>query len=228
MKKLASLIRAVLIGAGAGISILRADDGNYQNYIVGERAAGMGGAVVATADGVDAVFYNPTGLTKVQKNSISLSASLYGFQKQGVKEHWYPNQDLKVPSFVSIPTTFGSVWKLSDCATFAFAAFIPDRASANDLEAFIANNHYFKFNLENQTLWIEPSLGWHFDDKFSLGASIFGVYRNYSWFRDYFYRDRWMSFSEDITYNNLSLLAVMVIICVGAGVAMAGRDGSQI
>lgn len=209
MKKIASLISAALVAAGVGTSILRADDANYQNYVVGERAAGMGGAVTASADGVDAVFYNPAGLADVPKNSISLSASLYGFQNQWVKGYWYPSQDLDVSSFVSIPTTFGSVWKLSDRSAVALAAFIPDRSSSNDLEAFVDTDHYFKFSQEDQTLWIGPSIGWRLDEKFSVGASLFGVYRTFSWFRDYFYANYWLALSEDIMYSNLSLLAVL-------------------
>jgi len=52
---------------------LRADDSNYQRYMVGDRAAGMGGAVVSIADGVDAAYYNPAGLGNIKANTLSIS-----------------------------------------------------------------------------------------------------------------------------------------------------------
>jgi len=57
---------------------IRADNGNYQNYLVGDRAAGMGGAVTASTNNLDACYYNPSGLANVTGSRISLSVSLYG------------------------------------------------------------------------------------------------------------------------------------------------------
>ena len=57
-----------------------AGEANYQPYVVGERAAGMGGAVTATADGMDACFYNPAGLGYETRDSLSVNGALYGLQ----------------------------------------------------------------------------------------------------------------------------------------------------
>lgn len=203
-------VRLLLLAAALFLLSSRltpAPAGNYQDYIVGERASGMGGAVTATAESVDAVFFNPAGLADVASSSISLSASLYGFQSTRIERFWHRDHDLEVSSFVTIPTTFGSVWKLSDRAAAAFAAFVPKRAGANELIAFPEVEHFFKYSLDDQTLWIGPSLGWRFDEVFSLGISVFGVYRTYSNFQDFFYR--WQSASQDMMYSNLSLLAVL-------------------
>ena len=66
---------AVCSAAGAW-----AGEANYQPYVVGERAAGMGGAVAATADGMDACFYNPAGLGHETRDSISVNGTLYCIQ----------------------------------------------------------------------------------------------------------------------------------------------------
>ena len=199
----AVMIAAVMTGQAA------ADDGNYQNYIIGERAAGMGGAAIALARAVDAAYYNPAGLADTDSNSISLSASLYGFYDYKVDNGWLPNEDIKVDSFVSIPATFGSIWKLGDRGAFALSAFIPNKVSANDLETFLDTDHFFKYSKEDQTLWIGPSAGFKVGEKLSLGASIFVVYRTFSWFRDALLGNTGYAWSEDIKYSDYSLLGVL-------------------
>jgi hypothetical protein len=62
----------------------RADDNHYQNYLVGERAVGYAGAFTAIADDSSAVFYNPAGLTQLDKSSLSLAAAVYGFANESI------------------------------------------------------------------------------------------------------------------------------------------------
>lgn len=54
----------------------RADSSNYQNYVVGERAAGMGGAYTAFSESAEGSLYNPGGLVFSPDNRISLSANV--------------------------------------------------------------------------------------------------------------------------------------------------------
>jgi long-chain fatty acid transport protein len=186
-----------------------AGDGNYQNFIIGERAAGMGGAVTASASSVDACYYNPAGLALTPASTISLSASLYGFSRYQVDNGWYPGENVDVDSFVTIPSTFGTILKTNEDLAIAFSAFIPDRSSSNDLEAFIGDNHFFKYNMDDQTLWIGPSLGYRLTPELTCGVSLFGVYRTFSWFRDWLFGDYGSSVSEDIKYSDLGLAAVL-------------------
>src|ERR1035437_870784 len=88
-----------------------ATDSRYQTYIVGDRAAGMGGAVVSIADSVDACYYNPAGLTQVKSSTVSLSANLYGFQLYHVENGLLPGENVQGDSFVTIPSTMGGIWK---------------------------------------------------------------------------------------------------------------------
>jgi len=80
-----------------------ATDSKYQTYIVGDRAAGMGGAVVSFADSVDACYYNPAGLTMAEASTISLSANLYGFQLYHTENGLFPGENVQGDSFVTIP-----------------------------------------------------------------------------------------------------------------------------
>jgi len=54
----------------------RADEANFRPYVVGGRAAGMGGAFTALADDGSAPYYNPGGLTFVRRSQL---ASAYEF-----------------------------------------------------------------------------------------------------------------------------------------------------
>ena len=205
----AFLLLAAVAALSAGTAA--ASDGNYQNFIVGERAAGMGGAVTASASSVDACYYNPAGLALTPASTISLSASLYGFSRFSADDGWYPGENIDIDSFVTIPSTFGSIWKVNDDLSLALSAFIPDRSASNDLEAFTDDNHYFKYNLDDQTLWLGPSLGCRLGPNLTAGISLFGIYRSYSWFRDWLFGDSGLSASESIKYNDLSLAAVLGI-----------------
>lgn len=72
-----------LLACGAAIAALAAPAAaqptNYDGQLIGERAAGMGGAFTAVADDGSAFFYNPAGLARVRRSGISLAANTYGW-----------------------------------------------------------------------------------------------------------------------------------------------------
>ena len=80
------VVRMLAVALGMGLASAGwATDSKYQTYIVGDRAAGMGGAVVSIADSVDACYYNPAGLTEVKSRSRNMSimpmAAILGFER---------------------------------------------------------------------------------------------------------------------------------------------------
>ncbi len=203
MRKIMCLLPLLAAAAAA-----HAGEGNYRDYILGERAAGMGGAAIALASSVESCFYNPGGLALTPNSTVSLSASIYGFSRYQSKDGWAPGQDIDVDSFLVIPTTFGSVWKVDERWRLAFSAFVPYMARSNDLEAYTQSYDYYKYNKDDQSLWLGPSAAFQVDERFSVGMSILGVYRTFSWFRDTI-RAAQYTWSEDIKYNDLSLLAIL-------------------
>jgi hypothetical protein len=82
----------------------RADDDHERNYLVGERAVGLGGAFTAISDDSSATWYNPAGIAETPWSSFSLTAAVYGFVS---------NRDTLLPggrasddsSFVTSPST---------------------------------------------------------------------------------------------------------------------------
>jgi long-chain fatty acid transport protein len=178
------LLVALAIAAAAPAS---ADDGNYQNYTLGERGSGMAGAVIATTRDLDAAFYNPAGLGFITADRLSLSTSIYGLYRYTVFSGLGPDHNYCVREFETIPSSFGSVINASDRIKLSFSAFIPDDISYNHQESFrrpgatvpgLATYEYFSYIVNDQQLWIGPSLGYLVNDRFSLGASVFVVYRS--------------------------------------------------
>ena len=71
-------VALVLLCAAAA----RADDSRYQDYPVGTRAMALGGAFVALSDDPSGLYYNPAGICDTHRLNVSVSASLYGVERQ--------------------------------------------------------------------------------------------------------------------------------------------------
>lgn len=184
--RIGSAVLLCIFSLGGGAS-LRADDGNYQNYIIGERASGMGGAVAASSEDLDGVYYNPAGLAGIDANRLSLSTNLYGFFKLEVTDGLGPGKDYKIREFEAIPTAFGSILNVSEILTLAFSVLVPDNVKYNHQQTYtrlptpdylLFQSEYFSYSIDDQTLWIGPSLGVRLGEDWSIGASAFLVYRS--------------------------------------------------
>ncbi len=180
-------------------------EGNYRDYLVGDRAAGMGGAAVAQAISVEAAYYNPAGLPHTGRNEVALFATVYGFSNFQVRDGWDRGRDIDIDSVLVIPTAFGSVWSLDETWAVAFSIFVPRQEKANDLEAFPRQNEFYKYHKDDQTLWVGPSAGFRYSESVSFGVSLFGVYRTQTFFRDQLWADG-TSYSTDLQYDDMSVL----------------------
>ncbi|MDD5677337.1 MAG: hypothetical protein PHW60_05000 [Kiritimatiellae bacterium] len=201
-----------MLAIGIGLSLATAawaTDSKYQTYIVGDRAAGMGGAVVSIADSVDACYYNPAGLNMVKSSTVSLSANLYGWQLYHVENGLFPGENVRGNSFVTIPSTMGGIWKYSPELSLAFSVLVPDRSSFNEIVAYNDSQHLYQFNMDDQTIWFGPSAAYEICPSLSIGLSIFGVYRSYSEYLSLFYEDYDASYAQGRKFNDVALAAVL-------------------
>ncbi len=192
-----------------GATAVLADDANYQNFIIGERAQGMGGASGALATSLDACYFNPAGLGRVKDNRLSVSANLYGFQKYRAENGLTLGEDMKRNSFVGIPGAVAGVSKLEGEGARAFSAFIPDRRSFNEIAAFVDKRNFYTFSEEDQTLWVGPSFGYPCTDQLLLGAPAFVVYRTFSHMQNVAWGDVDYSYSNDLKYDSHGLVAIL-------------------
>lgn len=191
------------------VSGARANEANYQQYIIGDRASGMGGAVCAIAEAIDACYNNPAGLAQMRNNSVSLSASLYGFDRYGADDALYPNENLRTDSFLTIPSCMGTVFNMGTNATVAFAVLVPNKNSISEIVGLWDEQHFYNFYIDDQTLWAGPSLGYQLLPELSIGASIFGVYRTYSCFENVYIGNYDYSEAYNLKYSNVGLLSLL-------------------
>ncbi len=198
--KLKMLLITVFVLCPAALS---AGESNYQPYIVGLRASGMGGAVSADAEGMDACYYNPAGIADSRTGSISASANLYGVQHSKTDDSLYPEEDLKANTLATIPTGISIIYPYNNRMKLAFSVFVPMQISAKEIESFFGENkeHYYNFTNSLQVLYIGPSVGYKATDKLNIGASAYCAYTTSSQFQNLFWKDYEYSFSSNYKYS---------------------------
>ena len=92
-----------------------AQDLPYVNYLVGERALGLGGAFVGLADDPSATFHNPAGLALLPRTSISTSFWLVAWRRMQLQSGWQVPEgasDLRDDEISSPPLVVTAVARL--------------------------------------------------------------------------------------------------------------------
>lgn len=186
----------------------RANEANYTQYIVGDRAAGMGGAACALGTALDAAYYNPAGLVYTKQRTISIAASLYGWQKYRADNALYPSEDLETSSFITVPPAMGLVFFADPQTAIGLGAFVPYNFSLSDILAFPKDNNYYNVSASDQTLWVGPSAAHAFSKEFSIGIGVYGVYRNYSALQTVYLDTVSYSGTRNLKYKTFGLLGL--------------------
>lgn len=171
-----------LLGAGAA----QADDLHYEDFRFGQRALGMGGAVIGFVAEPVAGYYNPGGLAFLGRTTFSGSVSYFGTDRRTVSRGGYfeglddlvGRQDsesgglLTLPSSSALMKSFAggrhvvgySTYLISDTRErFADRIDRDDQALGFDLDR----------NVDDRTTLMGPSYGFRVDDDLGLGISVF-------------------------------------------------------
>ena len=166
----------VLVLAGSGA---RADDVNFRPYVVGSRAAGMGGAFTALADDGSGPYYNPGGLAFVRRSQVSLSGSVYGVVSGSNKDALGDGHDFTFRDLNIFPVATSVVWKFADGpgyegdgSALALSVFVPDAVRTNDRDKLGSNQNALFVSSENQTVWAGATWA-HKWGRLGVGASAF-------------------------------------------------------
>ena len=176
-----SFVIAASVALALAAASASATDGRYRDFVIGERAGGMGGAALAVASDVDAIYYNPAGLAHSRGDSISLSANLYGLEHHRTKGALDWGADDKSDTFVSIPGAMGGVARLAEDWVGGFGVFAPKQEKRHLIAADGARRNFNHGDYNDQTLWIGPAVAWApADSRLSLGAGVFAIYRDCS------------------------------------------------
>ncbi|MDO9543509.1 MAG: outer membrane protein transport protein [Kiritimatiellia bacterium] len=198
---------AAIVGAIIVCSLsARANEANYQQYVIGDRAAGMGGAASALGTALDASYYNPAGLAYTKQSTISISASLYGWQRYRSERALYPDEDLQTSSFITVPPAMGLVFFAAPETAVGLAAFVPYRNSMSEIIAFTKDKNFYNASLDDQTIMVGPSAAHAFSKEFSVGLGVYGVYRNLSSFQSVYLNNYSYSASQSLKYKTFGML----------------------
>jgi len=157
-RRTSGLPLAALLISGAAF----ADDSNFRPYIVGSRAAGMGGAFTALSDDGSGSYYNPGGLAFTSRSSISLSASVYGVVSGSYANALGPNHDFTYGDLNILPTCTSAIRKFGDPNpatgvsdnTLVLSVFVPDSVRQDDRDSIGLPQNAFFLSQNSQTLWI--------------------------------------------------------------------------
>jgi long-subunit fatty acid transport protein len=165
-------------------SVSFADEFHYNNFLIGDRAAGMGGAYTAISDDPSGLYYNPAGVVYATGKNLSASVNAY-YNKtkkyEGVigGNGWERNSSSLLPNFFGITQPLGSL-------TFGFSYAVPDSILENQSQDFAnvpttfgtASQYIINFNNEDTTYNFGPSLAYELNSKLSVGATLYLHHRS--------------------------------------------------
>ena len=154
---------------------------NYESVLIGDQAAGMGGAYTAMyGDAAAAPFYNPGSLANIKGETVSASVSVY----KKFDTVYGANTDLTEATlranqgfFRALPSSSASVLRWKDYV-LALSILVPDYDHFNG-EVRTGENSSSLLNVTDESLWVGASISKALTDKFSLGASVYYTARSF-------------------------------------------------
>ncbi len=175
--------RLVALGLLFASGVARADGNHYVNVLVGERAAGMGGAYTGVADDAAGIYYNPAGIAFATETSLSASMNAYRTVKTSYEGTVLGGKGWDRESSSLLPNFFGLTHPVGPgVAGFAYA--VPDSVSTDQDQVFenlpssipgvTVDRHRINFNEQDTITLFGPSYGLSLGDRVSVGATLFG------------------------------------------------------
>lgn len=181
-----AIITSALFGTTA-----YADEYHYRDIIVGDRAAGLGGAYTAIADDASGLYYNPAGVVYASTPKISGSVNAYNYKSTEYSNINSSGHTWTRKSSGMVANYFGVVQPMGD-ATVGFSIAIPNydlEDQSDDFRNFTPskkaqslgmteiNNQQIDFNNQDSTTLAGVSYGTAVSDSFSWGVTLYGYMR---------------------------------------------------
>jgi hypothetical protein len=197
-----TLIGIALATAVAACSLAAsADVTNYQKYVIGERALGMGGAQTAAVNDPMSCLYNPAGMVFAASSMVSASKSIYSMDYRFIEGGFVPSvekgvdavsldqeNDLTLPSTLALMVRFGPRLYKGGPKQHAFGISVltPYQDSFTLTGRWkgqenLRNKENYSLSESSTVVWTGASYAYLVNDKLGLGASVF--LSNSSWSR---------------------------------------------
>jgi long-chain fatty acid transport protein len=162
-------------------TVAKADEFHYNNMLIGDRAAGMGGAYTAISDDATGLYYNPAGIVFVGDKNFS--ASVNAFYSQTKKfDNVIGNKSFERNSSALLANYFGIV-KPFGRYKVGFSYAVPDAVSENQNQEFSSVSPTVDrliINLSNRdsTYNVGPSIATEINDDLAIGLTLYAHQRD--------------------------------------------------
>ncbi|MCB0370087.1 MAG: hypothetical protein KDD45_11850 [Bdellovibrionales bacterium] len=154
---------------------------NYNSILLGDQAAGMGGAATAVVgDTSAAAFYNPATLARLNGASFSAAVGIYKkFDTVYGEEEDFTKAPLRVNQgfFRSLPASTGNVVRLGEYV-FGLSILVPDYDSYKG-DLYKKGDNATTLSYVDESLWVGPSLSQELSPTESIGVTAYYTARNY-------------------------------------------------
>lgn len=150
---------------------------HQRSNLIGTRAALMGGAYTALAEGLSSAVYNPAGVAFVKSSAVSMSAAVYAYEHYKRTNTTTPNPIAnELRSIVNVPTALGIQYRINKRWGGSFGIFQVTNLNFNNL-GFTADRLASISISEIERGWlVGPSFGYKVSDHLALGISAFFYY----------------------------------------------------
>ena len=200
----------------------RADDTHYQDYVLGGRGSGIGGAYAAIADDPSGIFYNPAGLVDSHKTTVDVETSLYGLELN-FRRNNPPNlselrqfspADLEViPSDAGAVYGFGTRSPQGAPLALGFDVAVPSYHSSSVHQTTgSATGDFASFQRTVLDRTLQAAIGgaYRLNPLWSFGLSAVSLIRTYTQAEEITFRstDSFRNTTANVSFENVSLRAV--------------------
>ena len=170
-----------------------ADEYHYKDILVGDRAAGLGGAYTAVADDASGLYYNPAGIVYASAPKISGSVNAYNYKTTEYSNlNANTNQKWVRTSSGMVANYFGATQPLGDNSTVGFSIAIPNydlEDQSDEFTNFAASTkaqglgitqidrQQIDFNNQDSTTLAGVSYATSINKDMSIGLTLYGYMR---------------------------------------------------
>jgi hypothetical protein len=183
-RSLPSLLAASILSIIAPVALPRAQAAyeNYNSVLLGERAAGMGGAFTAlSGDSAATPFYNPATTVLQSGSSLSATANVYNKYVTSIGQSGDADGapgKLNRGFFRAVPSSSATILNFKSFAV-GLSVLVPDyEAYSGQIRG--SETTVSTLNMVDESLWVGATFSGRLTERDSIGLSLYYTARNLS------------------------------------------------
>jgi len=141
--------------------------GGFRVSLQGNRALAMGHTGVAIVNSAELAFFNPAGLTYLEKK-LNIAVGGYGVTSNITFQNTEFAQSVESDSPLGTPFYVYASYALSDSFTVGFAVYTPYGSTVEYPTDWVGS--HLVNNIELQSIYIQPLVSWKVLDNLSIGG----------------------------------------------------------